>query len=85
MDAAAELEHRRLDQLQHQASALSSVCDELLNDTSQRSHDLQELSQVGVLAHERQTPCARCCKALFLLCPHLMKPCCWHDYTPTGA
>lgn len=45
-DAAAELEHRRLDQLQHQASALSSACDELLSDTSQRSQQLQALSQV---------------------------------------
>jgi hypothetical protein len=46
MDAAAELEHRRLDQLQHQTSALSSACDELLSDTSQRSQELQALSQV---------------------------------------
>ena len=46
MDASAELEHRRLDQLQHQASALSTACDELLSDTSQRSQELQALSQV---------------------------------------
>jgi hypothetical protein len=44
--AAAEVEHRRLDHLQHQASALSSACDELLSDTSQRSQQLAALSQV---------------------------------------
>lgn len=44
--ATAEMEHHRLDQLHSQTSALSSACDELLSDTSQRGHELQALSMV---------------------------------------
>lgn len=47
-DPAVELEHRRLDHLQHQASALSSACDELLSETSHRSNDIRAISQARV-------------------------------------